>query len=78
MSRSKKKTPASTIACCKSQKADKRICNRVFRRRSKILLAKGRDLPIRLREVMDVWGFAGDGKRYWGDDCRFFKKLMRK
>ncbi|MFC4675142.1 hypothetical protein [Dysgonomonas termitidis] len=78
MSRSRKRTPVSTIACCKSQKADKRICNRLFRRESKVLLKQGKDLPSRLREVMDVWSFAGDGKRYWGYDCRFIEKLMRK
>lgn len=78
MSRSYKKTPVSTIACCQSQKQDKRSCNRVFRRKSKIRLKQDCDLPVRLREVRDVWSFTGDGKRYWRYDCRFFKKLMRK
>ena len=30
MSRSRKRTPVSTNVRCKSQKKDKRICNRIF------------------------------------------------
>ena len=78
MSRSRKKTPISTIAGCKSQKGDKQKCNRLFRSKSKQYIHEGKELPYRLREVMDVWSFAGDGKTYWGDDCRRFEKLMRK
>lgn len=78
MSRSRKKTPASTIACCKSQKEDKRICNRVFRHRSKQCVRMEQEPPYKLREIMDVWGFAGDGKAYWGYGWRGIEKIMRK
>ena len=78
MSRSRKKTPVSTVACCKSQKRDKRICNRAFRRKSKISLKQGRELPYRTREIMDVWNFAGDGKCYWGFDCKYIEEILRK
>ena len=78
MSRSRKRTLVSTIACCKSQKKDKQLCNRLFRSRSKRFIRDGKELPLRLREVMNIWDFAGDGKCYWGYDCKYFEKLMRK
>ena len=78
MSRSRKKTPASTIACCKSQKKDKQMCNRLFRSKSKQYIRVGKEPPCRLREVMNVWNFAGDGKVYWGYDWQGVEKLMRK
>ena len=58
MSRSRKKTPASTIACCKSQKKDKQMCNRLFRSKSKQYIRVGKEPPCRLREVMNVWNFS--------------------
>ena len=78
MSRSRKKTPASTNACCKSQKKDKQMCNRLFRSKSKQYIRVGKEPPSRLREVMNVWNFAGDGKVYWGYDWQGVEKLMRK
>lgn len=78
MSRSRKKTPASTIACCKSQKKDKQMCNRLFRSKSKQYIRVGKEPPCRLREVVNVWNFAGDGKVYWGYDWQGVEKLMRK
>ena len=78
MSRSRKKTPAGTIACCKSQKKDKQMCNRLFRSKSKQYIRVGKEPPCRLREVMNVWNFAGDGKVYWGYDWQGVEKLMRK
>ena len=66
MSRSRKKTPASTIACCKSQKKDKQMCNRLFRSKSKQYIRVGKEPPCRLREV------------YWGYDWQGVEKLMRK
>ena len=78
MSRSRKKTPASTIACCKSQKKDKQMCNRLFRSESKQYIRVGKEPPCGLREVMNVWNFAGDGKVYWGYDWQGVEKLVRK
>ena len=46
MSRSRKKTPASTIACCKSQKKDKQMCNRLFRSKSKQYIRVGKEPPL--------------------------------
>lgn len=78
MSRSRKRTPVSTIACCKSQKKEKQLCNRLFRSKSKRSIRDEKDPPFRLREVMDVWCFTGDGKNYWGYDWAGAEKLMRK
>ena len=54
------------------------MCNRLFRSKSKQYIRKGKELPYRLREVMNVWNFAGDGKVYWGYDWQGVEKLMRK
>lgn len=78
MSRSRKKTPVSTVACCKSQKWDKRIWNHTFRRKSKTSVKQGQELPYRTREIVDVWDFSGDGKCYWGFDCKYIEKILRK
>lgn len=77
MSRSRKKTPITTIACCKSQKRDKQQCNRLFRRGSRCCIRAGKEPPCKPREVMDAWNFAGDGKVYWGYE-EGIEKLMRK
>ena len=76
MSRSKRKTPMSTFA--DSQKEDKRIANRIFRHKTKQAIHHGYEPPHRLREVSDVYGFAGDGKTYWGFDYEKIDHLMRK
>ncbi len=79
MSRSRKRIPVSTNACCKSQKKDKRICNRTFRRKSKILLLKNEDLPLGTREVLNVFSFSGDGKHYVrSTDYSLIEKVLRK
>ena len=54
------------------------MCNRLFRSKSKQYIRVGKEPPCRLREVMNVWNFAGDGKVYWGYDWQGVEKLMRK
>lgn len=61
-----------------SQKEDKRIANRIFRRKTKQAIHSGIKPPYRLREVSDVYGFAGNGKTYWGFDYGKIDRLMRK
>lgn len=82
MSRSRKKTPISTICVCMSQRQDKKIANRTFRRTSKLKLKLGKNLPMRLREVSNVWDWVGDGKCYFHkhkyDDLEWFERIMRK
>lgn len=66
MSRSRKKTPITTNAVVrKSQRKDKKLCNRRFRAVTRNSMHHEEDPPYRLREVQDEWNFDGDGKGYW-------------
>lgn len=66
MSRSYKKTPRMGIAGS-SEKDDKRICHRMFRARVRTLMNQEDydRLPFRMREMIDTWSMAKDGKFYW-------------
>ena len=66
MSHSRKKTPIFGIAGG-SEKKDKRIANRMFRRKEKIkiVMEQFENLPLYVREVMNVWSMSKDGKCYW-------------
>jgi hypothetical protein len=76
MSRSRKKEPGSTIACCKSQKAGKSAASKRFRRIARQMLQRGVDvLPTRSRELTNQYDLGGDGKRYWKG---LEKKYLRK
>lgn len=65
MSHSKKRTKKFGTTTASSEKEDKRIANRKFRRlvksKAKVL---DEDMP-QIREVSNVWSFAKDGKRYY-------------
>jgi hypothetical protein len=82
MSRSKKRTPASTCCCCKSQKRGKQFCNRKFRRRERMMMGKGQydRLPNKPIEVTDPWDLGGNGKTFWefSPNEDWFIRLMRK
>ena len=78
MSRSRKKNPAGNIAVCKSQKRDKQICNRIFRRQSKELIKQGRTPPVRSREVKNSWTFSGEAKIYFCFNYIDIARLLRK
>lgn len=64
MSRSLKKTPISGITRAESEKEDKRLANRRYRRVTKIEVNKGFEVVSKPKEVSDVWDFSKDGKRY--------------
>jgi len=66
MSRSRKKTPIFGNAGG-SEKKDKRLANRMFRRKEKVKIATEQynDLPIKMDEVMNSWVMSKDGKSYW-------------
>ncbi|MDH7461390.1 hypothetical protein QEG73_08865 [Chitinophagaceae bacterium 26-R-25] len=64
MSRSKKKTPITGITGAESEKNDKRIANRKFRRITKMQVKKGDDKFVELKEISNVWSFDKDGKHY--------------
>lgn len=82
VSRSRKKSPAGGLAGGRhtSEKDDKRKFNRKMRRVNKKLIDNTDDhdaLVLRHKdEVEDVWGFAKDGKTWWGN--RRSQKEMRK
>jgi hypothetical protein len=82
MSRSRRHTPI--IGVCAdartSEKKDKQIWHRVYRRHEKQAIHHGREMP-HFREVSDDWGMRKDGKM-WAADGGYFRrnpeKLMRK
>lgn len=75
MSRSKKK-PYQAWACYFSNKEDKTIANRTFRRKNKYKLKKGKPLLYDVKEVSDTWNFDSDGLAvYRGNDLEFYKEL---
>lgn len=82
MGKSRKKTPACTWCCCKSQKRGKQICHRKYRRHERMFILAGMYdcLPIRQWEVVEQWDLGGDGKHYCGyaPTEEWYIKLMRK
>lgn len=70
MSRSYKKPYASWV-CYFSNKKDKRIANRKFRRINKVFTKIDlKKLKYKLREVSDTWNFASDGLASYVGNCR--------
>ena len=78
MSRSKKRTPVCGLTGARSEKQDKRLYNRRYRRICKQLIhvAPARELLPLLREYSNPWAMAKDGK-FWFDPKQR-PKLMRK
>ena len=64
MSRSVRKTPIFRIAYANSEKQDKRRWNRTFRKACKNLIFNGKDAPIKITAITEVWSGNKDGKRY--------------
>lgn len=67
MSRSRKKTPIFGVANRKnSEKEYKMLANKKFRRKSKMKLFHSKqDIPLKVREVSDVWTWPHDGMFYY-------------
>jgi hypothetical protein len=49
----------------RSEKLDKRINNRMFRKHEKMSIRKGEEPPIDMDEIRNIWAMAKDGKSYW-------------
>ena len=64
MSRSKRKTKIFGIASAESEKQDKRLWNRKFRKVCKKLIRQGKEVPNNIKAVTDVWSGSKDGKRF--------------
>lgn len=79
MSRSFKHTTISAITTAQSEKRDKQLANRRFRRISRHRVRIDEEPLIDLNEISDPWDFQKDGKRYFfPDEARLFPKLFRK
>ena len=81
MARSKRKTPIFGYSTATTEKQDKRLANRAFRRAVKLSIKAETEVMPALREVSNIAVFRKDGKRYakplkWGKDA--LKKAMRK
>lgn len=60
-----------------SEKQDKRRCNRILRRRSKIRLTLDGEafMEIFPEQALNVWDMDKDGKQYWLDhDAAWMRK----
>lgn len=68
--KSRRNTPIVSNAVADSEKKDKRIWNRKFRRLSNEKIKQGDEPPADIREITDVWLGEKDGKHYWPDDDR--------
>jgi len=64
VTRSRRERPFGALSGCESEKGDKRIWHRIFRRVNRQLLAKGAasDLLKAEREVSNPWSMGKDGK----------------
>lgn len=82
MGKSRKRFPAGTCCCCKSQKRGKQISHRKFRRLEHVLMHNYHfeKLPMLQYELTRQWDLGGDGKCFWGwaPEEEWFKKEMRK
>jgi hypothetical protein len=68
MSRSRRRTPISGIAVCRSERQDKLIWHRRARRAVRQMLSCGEeDIQPSRRLLGDPWDFGKDGKRWLGD-----------
>lgn len=83
MSRSRRKTKAIKMYGGDSDKKDKRLANRAFRRLSKIRVQKvimsdedEVSIPVDMDEVSNVYSFSSDGGAYYREDLD--EKFMRK
>lgn len=78
MGKSFRKSPCCGITTAKSEKDDKQIYNRKFRRIVHQQLYDFCDDPIfDIKEVSNVWQMAKDGRQWFGNSNKH-KKLWRK
>ena len=79
MSRSFKHTTISGITTATSEKRDKQLANRRFRRISRHRVKIDAEPLVHLNEISDIWDFQKDGKRYFfSEEAKKFPKLFRK
>ena len=78
MSRSRKKHPHHGIAKCESEKRDKQLASRAYRRAIRLALIRDpfADTFPTMWEVCTNWTFGKDGKTHFDPDA--MPELMRK
>lgn len=75
MSRSYRHTPIIGNTTTKSEKRDKQLANRAWRRIVRVCISTGREVLPLQKEVSNVWGGGKDGKGWIGNR---YPELMRK
>ena len=78
MSRSYRKNPAGGVTTCQSEKQDKRRGNRSYRKRVRMAILCNLEVMPVLNEFYRVWNMGKDGKRWYGWDNSYIKRLLRK
>jgi hypothetical protein len=80
MSKSTRYYPAAGRLPGRSEKHDKRFAHRRFRRHEREAIHHGREPPVSLRQISDIWNFNKDGKRWFGyhPEEEWWQRLMRK
>lgn len=75
MSGSRRKHPIVPMTTSESEKDDKQIAHRAFRRAERMAIEAGDEPPVDLGEVShgDVWVWNKDGRQWW-DDERAYRK----
>jgi hypothetical protein len=75
MSRSVRKQPISPNTTCRSEKVDKQIWHKSWRRRERVALARRHPLETfedhlsaKKEEVVNVWDMGKDGRKYTSID----------
>jgi len=78
MARSKRKTPIRGITTAESEKQDKQLAHRRYRRKTKAVLQQVPDAEIfpHVRELSNPWSMGKDGKVRF--DPKKYPKNMRK
>ena len=81
MSRSRKHVPIGGITTARSEKEDKRIWNRAFRKNTRLKISDAADfdavsLPLNVHKETELWKGAKDGKHVF--DPKKYPKGMRK
>lgn len=67
------------MTTAQSEKQDKQLANRRFRRISRHRVKIDAEPLIDLDEISDIWDFQKDDKRYFNsEEAKLFPKLFRK
>lgn len=75
MSRSRRKSPFTGITTAVSERFDKLVWHRRFRRaESQRLQTDPESEPHHIRQFSDPWSMAKDGKRYWSNRPDMMRK----